>query len=490
MSCLLLAVALLCICKPTFAENDESTLSTEDVLRVVLLRDYNTRVVIAGTGLLGLSAGLIGSFALLRRRALLGDALSHATLPGIGIAFLIQALAGGDGKWMPGLLLGGVISGGIGTLSILGIGRLRRMKEDAALGIVLSVFFGAGIAILVLIQQMEAGHAAGLESFIYGKTASMLGRDAWLIGLAGFIASLIAVVLFKELRLLCFDAVYARSQGFPQAFLDLVLMALIMIVTIVGLQAVGLILIIALLVIPPAAARFWTNRMGLMTLSAAIIGMFSAAIGSAVSALFPRLPSGATIVLTCSLIFLVSMLFGFTNGRVLHWLRRIRLHRTVGGQHLLRAVYEQIELAQETNPELKPETSVVPVAAVLAMRSWSAWELKSIIRRAEGEGWVVWLPNQTLRLTAEGLTRAKRLAHEHRLWELYLITHADIAPSKVDRDADMIEHILQPSMIAELERLLEAETPLGQVPPSPHPLSAELIDSNANQSTRRKEGRS
>ncbi|MDE0839605.1 MAG: metal ABC transporter permease, partial [Kiritimatiellae bacterium] len=148
--------------------------SMAQLLSVLQLQDYNTRVVVIGTVLLGIAAGMIGTFMLLRKRALMGDAVSHATLPGIGIAFLVMAAHGGTGRWLPGLLLGAVISGLIGMGSVLLVRSQSRLKEDAALGIVLSVFFGLGVAILGIIQQLSLGHAAGLESFIYGKTASML----------------------------------------------------------------------------------------------------------------------------------------------------------------------------------------------------------------------------------------------------------------------------------------------------------------------------
>ncbi|MDA0576834.1 MAG: metal ABC transporter permease, partial [Verrucomicrobia bacterium] len=254
--------------------------SLEQWLRVLTLTDYNTRVVVLGTMLLGVAAGVIGSFMLLRKRALMGDALSHATLPGIGIAYLVMTAAGGNGRWLPGLLAGAIVSGLLGMGVVLLIRNQSRLKEDAALAIVLSVFFGLGVAILGLIQQMTQGHAAGLESFIYGKTASMLARDAWLIGGAAAVVIVACATLFKEFTLLCFDAEYAAAGGWPVARLDIILMALVVFVTVIGLQAVGLILMIALLVIPPAAARFWTHRFRNMVWLSAVIGAVSGLVGA------------------------------------------------------------------------------------------------------------------------------------------------------------------------------------------------------------------
>lgn len=432
--------------------------SSETWLRVLLLKDYNTRVVIFGATLLGFATGTIGSFTLLRRRALMGDALSHATLPGIGLAFLLATMWGFDGKQLTVLLMGAAITGVLGVVVILAIRRMTRLKEDAALGIVLSVFFGGGVAVLGVTQQMDEGHAAGLESFIYGKTASMIATDAWLIAIGGLSCVVLSITFFKELKLLCFDAGYAESRGFPVVALDFLLMGLVTVVTIIGLQAVGLILMIALLVIPASAARFWTERMTLMTAVSGFIGGVSCMFGATLSALFSRLPSGAMIVLVAAFVFLVSMLLGTARGVVIRKLRRRRLNAKIDRQHLLRGIYEYLEAARLLNlADSTAATVEVPFAALLEMRSWDRHRLQKAIRQAMNDGLVEQGLNRDVRLTSEGRREAGRLVHEHRLWEMYLITHAEVAPSRVDRDADTIEHVLDAEMIAELERLVQAD---------------------------------
>jgi len=146
---------------------------------LLLFEHYNTRVVVLGAMLLGLASGLVGCFTLLRRRALVGDALSHATLPGVGLAFLLAPLAGYDGGNRLVLLAGAAVSGTAGALAILFIRSLPRLKEDAALGIVLSVFFGAGVALLTVVQQSSAGRAAGLDRYIFGQAASMTADEGY-----------------------------------------------------------------------------------------------------------------------------------------------------------------------------------------------------------------------------------------------------------------------------------------------------------------------
>ena len=445
-------------------------------LRVVTLRDSNTRVVVLGTTLLGIAAGVVGSFTLLRKRALMGDALSHATLPGIGLAFMIASAAGGSGKSLPVLLAGAAVTGALGLGAVLLIRNLTRLKEDTALGIVLSAFFGAGIAVLGVAQRTGQGHAAGLESFIYGKTASMVADDAMLIAGAAALVTAGCALLFKEFRLLCFDAGYAASQGWPTVWLDVAMMTLVVVVTVVGLQAVGLILIIALLIIPAAAARFWTERLSTMMWIAAAAGGVSGVVGAAASAILPNLPSGAMIVIVAGLVFLFSMTFGRARGVLVRLRRRSALNRRVRRQHLLRAMYEAAEAEPMTlDHEANLATRSVRFDTLLRARSWSTRQLRQEIKRADDDGLVDYAPeSRAARLTPDGYALATRVVRNHRLWETYLITHADIAASHVDRDADAIEHVLGSDMVRTLEAVLaDNERQLAARPAliSPHALN-------------------
>jgi manganese/zinc/iron transport system permease protein len=445
------------------------------------MRDYNTRVVVLGVAMLGGSSGLVGSFTLLRRRALMGDALSHASLPGIALAFIIATVTGHDGKSLPLLLVGATCSGLLGVAGILWIRNQTRLKEDAALGIVLSVFFGAGVALLGVIQQMKTGNSAGLEGFIYGKTASMSALDVRLILYASLIAIAASFANFKELKLLCFDEGFAGSRGFPIVVLDVLLMSMVVLVTMVGLQAVGLILMIALLVIPAAAARFWTDTLWKMTAYSVILGTIGCVIGAMVSAVFANLPSGAMIVLVCSLFFFLSMFFGTARGVIARMLRRRRLNRRIDRQHLMRAMYEMIEDPsnsgrQSADPHLQQTARKTKVSLdeLLLMRSWNRKRLLAAIRSAEDDELVRYYSGHA-QLTYAGFIEAARLTRQHRLWEMYLITYADVAPGLVDRDADNIEHVLEPDVIDRLEDLLEEEQLLFPVPSSPHELGGEAV---------------
>lgn len=447
----------------------------EQLIRVMQLQDYNTRVVVIGTVLLGIAAGLIGTFMLLRKRALMGDAVSHATLPGIGIAFLVMAANGGTGRWLPGLLLGAIISGLVGMASVLLVRSHSRLKEDAALGIVLSVFFGLGIAILGLIQQLSLGHAAGLESFIYGKTASMLARDAWLIASMAVAVVLFCGLFFKEFALICFDQPYARSQGWNVALLDVIMMALVVLVTVIGLQAVGLILMIALLVIPPAAARFWTNHLIRMMIISALVGAISGYCGAAISALVPRLPAGAIIVIVAGVCFLISMIFGTQRGLLQRAFKHLQLSRRVHLHHLLRALFEWNEQSNPRQGKLAADALAVPMSRrdLMAARTWTTRTLRHVLARARSKGYVRLGPGDVVQLTREGFHEAVRVVRNHRLWETYLVTHADIATIHVDRSADEIEHVLGRDMVASLEQILRDAHPEPPMPRSLHALAGQ-----------------
>ena len=438
-----------------------------DLWDVLLLRDYNTRVVLLGVALLGAASGLVGSFTLLRKRSLMGDALAHASLPGLVIAFMIAVAAGGDGKSMPLLLAGATMGGLAGVACILFLQRFTKLKQDATLGIVLSVFFGLGVVLLGMTQRMDVGNSAGLETYIFGKTASMRRADGIMIAITALISILVTGVLFKELKLLCFDADFAGSRGLRVWLLDTILMVLVVMVTMVGLQAVGLVLMVAMLVIPAAAARFWTESIFRLAVISASIGMVGSVMGAAASAVMADLPSGAMIVLACAMLFGISMFFGTKRGVIPRLWRRRQLNAKIARQHLLRGIYELSEAQfQDTNPG-----HWVSMADLLQKRSWNSKQLHRQIETAQLVELVRYKTDQVA-LTSAGYAEAARLTRQHRLWELYLVHYADVATARVDRDADDIEHVLEHDVVEQLERLLEQAPIRIAVPSSPHAMES------------------
>ena len=419
----------------------------ERFMRVLTLADYNTRVVMFGTIMLGIAGGVVGVFLLLRRRALLADAVSHAALPGVAGAFLIILALGGDPRSLPLLMLGALVSGLLGMGCVLVITGFTRLSQDAALGIVLSVFFGFGIALLGIIQRTRGAPAAGLNSFIYGRTASMIRADAMLIGTAALVVILVSVVLFKEFRLFTFDPDYAAGDGWPVQRLDTLLMALVVSVTVIGLQAVGIILVIAILILPPAAARFWTDRLDHMVLISAGVGAVGAYLGTGISAMAPRLPAGAVIVVSHGAVFVVSLLFGSARGVLRALCAQRSLARRTVKQNLLRALFECEE--GDRGATVDSQWRYLTTA-----RGWSERELNRAVRLLVRDGSIFRLPEGAWRFTERGRLNAARVTRNHRLWEVYLLEHAETAPAHVDRGADFIEHVLGEELVAELEEAL------------------------------------
>ena len=473
-----------------------STFAAEsnDIIRVLTLQDYNTRVVLLGTLLLGVTSGIVGTFMLLRRQALIGDVVSHSALPGVAIAFLIgEAVSPGSGRSLHWLLAGAAATG---LLAVVCVGIIRRysvVKPDAALATVLGVFFGFGAVLFKTVQELPTGNQAGLQQFILGSASTMIASDVAIIAKATAVVLVLSLLLFKELSILSFDEDFAAAQGWPVGMLDLGLTGLVVGITVIGLESVG-ILMVALLITPPTAARFWTDNFARMTLVAAAIGGASATVGCLLSAMVPKLAGGPTIVLSGTAFFVLSMLFGSRRGIVQRWLRHAANRRRIGRDDLLRAMYEIIEarlVSADDQPatgnglNISPSLSggeateeesalfakqAVQISELFNHRSWSARRVRQVIAAAEREGTVRMDSETGWRLTSSGAKTARRAVRNHRLWEMYLISHAEIAPSHVDRDADDIEHVLGTEVIEQLEQLLASRVPPATVPPSPHPL--------------------
>lgn len=278
--------------------------------------DYNTLVVAGASALLGTAGGLAGTLMLLRKRALMGDALGHATLPGIAVAYLASLALGGSGKEVWALMLGAGAGGLAGVVGVAAIRRIARVSEDTAMAIVLGSFFGLGAALLTVIQASPQGNQAGLSTFVTGHAASMVRSDLDLAMAVALVCILVVLALSKELRLLCFDEPFAKAIGRSTKCLDALVLLVVTGVVIAGLQAVGLILILALLVIPAATARLLTDRFGAMLVIAAALGAASGIGGTIASSLGPSLPTGPCIVVVAAAIFAAALLVAPRNGLI------------------------------------------------------------------------------------------------------------------------------------------------------------------------------
>jgi len=291
---------------------------------LLLLGGYNASIATIGAALLGCAAGVTGTFLLLRKRSLVSDAVAHATLPGVAIAFLVMVALGGDGRNLAGLLAGAAVTAVLGLCCVHWLSRRTRLREDVAIGAVLSVAFGIGVVLLTVIQAIGAGRPAGLESFLLGSVAGMLLSDALLIAGGGLVAVLAVFALRRPLAMTAFDAQHASSLGVRTGRVDWALMALATAVTVIGLKIVGLVLVVALLIIPPVAARFWSASAGSMARVAGALGALSGYFGAAVSASFPAMPAGPVIVLVAFGVLAFSLVFAPGRGALASSMRRRR----------------------------------------------------------------------------------------------------------------------------------------------------------------------
>lgn len=291
-----------------------------------LFSDYTFRTVALGTGLLGLISGVIGSFAVLRKESLLGDALSHAALPGIVIGFLLI----GRKEWLV-LLLGAAVSGLLATFLISWMNR-GAVKFDSALSLILSSFFGFGLVLLTYAQKQPNANQAGLENFIYGQAASMLRQDVIVIAIAAVIMLAVVVLFWKEIKVFTFDSIFAQTVGFSTSFISFILSLMLVVTIILGLESVGVILMSALIIAPAVAARQWTHSLSTMVVLSGVFGLLAGVAGTTLSSLQSRMPTGPSIVIVASLFVFISIIFAPERGLIVRAIQYRRRKRDVARQ--------------------------------------------------------------------------------------------------------------------------------------------------------------
>lgn len=309
----------------------------------LVFSDYTLRTITLGTAILGAVTGMLGSFAVLRKQSLLGDAISHAALPGIAIAFLITGAKNSNT-----LLLGALISGLIGTFWIRGIISKTHLKSDTALGLILSLFFGFGMLLLTFIQKQPNANQAGLDKYLFGQAATLVESDVWLMAIITGVCLIVLLLFWKEFKILLFDADYTKTLGFNTKFIDVLITSFIVLAIVLGLQTVGVVLMSAMLLAPAAAARQWTNSLGIMVTLAAIFGAFSGVVGTAISASQNNLSTGPVIVLVASVFVMFSFIFSPTRGLLFKQIRLIKnrrdleLHKTLAFMYNIAETHEDI----------------------------------------------------------------------------------------------------------------------------------------------------
>lgn len=401
--------------------------------------DPNLLMVMAGTMLIGITAGVMGSFTLLQRKALIGDGVAHAILPGVVLAYLVT---GDKDPWI--LFLGSMAAGWLSLWTMEQISRRTKLTPDTAVGVVLSVFFGIGVMLMGVVQAQETGNQSGLDKFLFGQAASLLLNNIIFLSLVCFLVLGFVTLAFKELRVRSFDPQFAQSLGYDRPLFRYIETSLLVIVLTTGLQAVGVILMAAVLIIPAATARYWTDRFGPMLVFAALFGALAAFGGSLVSYTAPRMPTGPWMVIISTVVLFLSMLFAPHYGVLSTYFTKRSQARRIDEEHIVKVMW----ILRERNPDQHNFS----LSQISSMKPTEPEKVLPTILRLQRRGWVIRDRSQEAhwRLSKAGRDEARRMVRVHRLWETYLTQLLAIADDHVHDDADSMEHLITP----EIEALL------------------------------------
>lgn len=413
----------------------------ENLIEFFSFADANIRYVVFGSMLLAASSAMVGVFIVLREKALVGDAVAHGVLPGICASFLIF-----ETKNIVLLIIGAFVSGWLSLVLIDWIVKQTKIKKDAAIGIVLTVFFGFGIVLLTFIQHSGISSQSGLDSFIFGKAAALVGNDLIAFSIIAVVLIVSIVSFFKEFTLVSFDEPYAKALGLPVGKLELLLTTLTVLAVVTGITAVGVVLMAAMLITPAAAARFWTNDLRKMMVLSAIFGAISGLLGAYISFIAPSMPTGPWMVVVSSFIAFFSFFFAPKVGII----SRSRMQKSRGNimleENILKVFYQQGE-------EKKDFRLGCTTEQLLYSRPMRRELLEKALRRLYRKDLLL-KENDTWSLSEQGISRSAKVVRLHRLWELYLTKYADMAPENVHENAELIEHIITPELELELEHQL------------------------------------
>jgi manganese/zinc/iron transport system permease protein len=404
-------------------------------LDFLFLQEPNIQWVVLGCVLMGAACGVVGVYSNLRKQSLVGDAVAHAVLPGVCLAFLWV----GDKSWLA-MTLGAYLSGFLALYLINLLPKHSKLKEDSVIALVLSVFFGLGVVILSFIQQSGNPNQSGLQGFLLGKAASMLASDVLGFAFLSFMVLGAVVWFFEPFKALCFDRNFSTVMGLPVSFMEFLLVSLTVLAVVSGIQAVGVVLISAMLITPVAAARFWSHNLKVVVLISGLLGAVSGYFGAMVSYLWEGMPTGPWVVVLASGFAFVSFAFAPKRGLIAQKIKQNRHRKTILTENLLKALYQLGE---------KQSQSIFSTEEVQNQRKFSQAEFKKGIRWLQKQGFVS-VGTHGIQLTESGLNRAKTVVRLHRLWELYLSTYLQISREKVHQEAETIEHIITP----EIEQLL------------------------------------
>jgi manganese/zinc/iron transport system permease protein len=411
----------------------------------------NSLWVMTGACLLSATAGVLGCYAFLKQRALVGDTLAHAALPGVTTMFL---MTGSRSPLM--ILVGALIGSALGLAMVHLLTSRTIIKQDSALAIVLSFFFAIGVFQLTIIQKIGSARQAGLDRLLFGQASALVPVDVQILAGLALCVAVPLIVAYHRFQMVAFDPIFARVAGISTVLYEGVMSLMIMVAVILGIQLVGVVLVAALMITPAAAARYWTQRLSSMLLLAGIFAGVSGVSGALISMGGAQMPTGPWMVVVITFFFLVSVLGAPERGVISRWLRHIRLRQRIAEENIIRSVFKDAE---------RNLTELVSESALVRFRTFSPIRLERVLRRLHQRGFID-RRDGGIRLTERGVERAEQVTRKHRLWELYLTTHTAIDPEHAHLDAEEIEHLLT----HELEQQIELEIKGAAIDPHGRPI--------------------
>ena len=405
------------------------------------LEDAVAQKVVFGVAVIGFISGVVGVFSFLRKKTLVADAISHAVLPGVCVGFLFA------GTKDPVILMtAAVVVGWLSVWMIDLIVRTTKLKEDAAIAIVSTFFFAIGSVLLSYISKSENAEQTGLKNFLFGNAATMTDLDVNVFVVVSLVILLVVVLFFKQFKLFCFDEAFSKVIGLPVKSIEFLLSTLTVLTVAIGIQAVGVVLMSALLIAPASAARYWTNKLSLMLVIAGFFGLFSGVFGVIVSTFKEAMPTGPWIVTILFLFTILTLLFAPKKG----WFSIKKLNDfnkfKIMEENLLKVFYQYLEEGKE---ELE-------VMDILEKRPVDTSDLETVLSRLQKKG-LLHKKDQSYQLTINGNVEAMRIVRSHRLWELYLTQRMKFKDDHIHGSAETIEHLITPEI--ELELLKELDFP-------------------------------
>lgn len=412
-------------------------------IEFISFKDPNVLYVVLGMFFINSSSALIGTFAFLRKRALIGDAIAHSLLPGLCLGFL----AAGE-KNLILLMLGAFITGWFSTFAVDIIVNKTKVKQDAAIGIVLSTFFAFGIVLLTYIQHHASGQQAGLDHFLFGQAAAINKADVWVFGSILLLMILVVSIFYKSFVIVAFNQEFAKSVGLPVRTIEFLITSMTVLAIASGIQALGVILMSALIITPGATARLWSHKLTRILVLAIIFSVISGVAGAYISYTKTGMPTGPWVVLFLSLFIVISIFLAPDKGILSKFLRARGNKKKILHENILKAVYQFHEKSKA-----KDLRGTFNIGNIVSIRNFDTSALLKGINKLMSKG-LIQKNKSNYVLTEAGVDESKRIVRLHRLWEQYLITRTSIEMDHVHSGAEAIEHIITPEIEAELEKEL------------------------------------